>query len=394
MSLGRRPSRSSMDPDAEDDIFMADRQVSVRLGQSFWSRGPSLAAKFTAQDFPTLKPRPGNNDEDYASVLQASMELVQILHNAHAILYSSKERTLAMVYEGHYARYLDDFRIAATAWHSNWSGLRVSSSLKSTLLIMFEYTSLYTNAFSFQAVLTRVSDPRKSKAQRQPSKRSFAGLFSNGIMASPDGRYIFDAISAAMNLLALINGLDPSRVVRYLPSRYYLYGVYAAVLLHKADCAGAFQSPDQRQEISSLAREFVSCLEKTPSTEVHICRSYSRMLKQLWTTRERKTNLASTHTPTGTIMDRDHLQRSIAQNPEQPNPSENFTPSRFFDSLPEEDETAEFPYIEEYLLGSFMPGVAHFSTSGFEEGLAHQYPLGEGFQDWGLQDRTNPHGPL
>ncbi len=198
---------------------MADRQISVRLGQSFWSRGPSLAAKFTARDFPTLKPCPENDREDYASILQASMELVQLLHNAHAILYSSKERTLAMAYEGHYARYLDDFRIAATAWHSTWSGLPVSPSLKSTLLIMYEYISLYTNAFSFQAVLTRASDPRKSTAQ---SKSLFAGLLSNGIMASPDGRYIFDAISAAMNLLTLINGLDPHRVVCYLPSRYYL----------------------------------------------------------------------------------------------------------------------------------------------------------------------------
>lgn len=204
------------------DIFMADRQISVRLGQSFWSRGPSLAAKFAAHDFPTLQPRPENGHQDYASVLQASMELVQILHNAHAVLYSSKERTLAMVYEGNYARYLDDFRNAATTWHSTWSALAISPSIKSTLLIMYEYISLYTNAFSFQAVLTRASDPRTSTAPRQTSKGAFAGLLSNGIMASPDGRYIFDAISAAMNLLSLMNGLDPHRDLCYLPSRYYL----------------------------------------------------------------------------------------------------------------------------------------------------------------------------
>ena len=201
---------------------MADRQISVRLGRSFWSRGPSLAAKFAARDFPTLQPCPENENEDYASVLQASMELIQILHNAHAILYSSKERTLAMVYEGHYARYLDDFRNAATTWHSTWSALEVSPNFKSTLLIMYEYIALYTNAFSFQAVLTRASDPRTSTTPRQTSKSAFAGLLSNGIMASPDGRYIFDAISAAMNLLSLMNGLDPHRTICYLPSRYYL----------------------------------------------------------------------------------------------------------------------------------------------------------------------------
>lgn len=89
---------------------MADRQISVRLGQSFWSRGPSLNSNFTAKDFPSLQPHPDGDSEDYASMLQASMELTQILHNAHAVLYSSKSRTMAMVLEGNYARYLDDFR--------------------------------------------------------------------------------------------------------------------------------------------------------------------------------------------------------------------------------------------------------------------------------------------
>ncbi|RJE21090.1 hypothetical protein PHISCL_06577 [Aspergillus sclerotialis] len=384
-------SKSESKDRADQNIFMADRQISVRLGQSFWSRGPSLAAKFTAQDFPTLQPCPENENEDYASVLQASMELVQILHNAHAILYSSKERTVAMVYEGHYSRYLDDFRIAATTWHSTWSGLSVSPRIKSTLLIMYEYISLYTNAFSFQAVLTRASDPRTSTAHRQRSKRPFAGLLSNGIMTSPDGRYIFDAISAAMRLLALMNGLDPPQVVCYLPSRYYLYGVYAAVLLHKADCAGAFQSANQRQEVTSLAREFVSCLEKAPSTEVHVCHSYSRMLKQLWSTQERKSNHARQHTPTSAGVDLDppqsiteNLQQSTSLTNDEITPSDSFTPSRFFDSFPSEDATGAFPSIEGYLLGSFMPGVADFSTPGFDGAFAQQYPSSGWFRDWGL----------
>ncbi|GKZ93869.1 hypothetical protein AnigIFM59636_007221 [Aspergillus niger] len=169
------------------DIFIADRQISVRLGQSFWSRGPSLAAKFTADDFPSLQPRPENDNEDYASWLQASMELIQILHNAHAILYSSKDRTLAMVYEGDYARYLDDFRTSATTWRSAWGNLAVSPKIKTTLLIMYEYICLYTNAFSFQAVLTRASRPHRSSTKGQQSERPFADILSKGIMASPDG---------------------------------------------------------------------------------------------------------------------------------------------------------------------------------------------------------------
>jgi hypothetical protein len=203
------------------DIFMADRQISVRLGQSFWSRGPSLNSKFTAKDFPSLQPLLGSDSEDYASMLQAAMELTQILHNAHAILYSSKDRTMAMVLEGNYARYLDDFRTSATTWHSTWSSFAVSAKIKTTLMIMYEYICLYTNAFSFQAVLTRASIPQTSKKEPH-NKRTFTDLFAGGIMLSPDGRYIFDAIGAAMNLLGLMNSLDPHQVICYLPSRYYL----------------------------------------------------------------------------------------------------------------------------------------------------------------------------
>lgn len=200
---------------------MADRQISVRLGQSFWSRGPSLNANFTAKDYPSLQPLPDSDSEDYASILQASMELIQILHNAHAVLYSSKDRTMAMVLEGNYARYLDDFRTSATTWHSAWNSIAVSTKTKTTLMIMYEYICLYTNAFSFQAVLTRNSMPHGT-SKEQFNKRLSTNIFSQGIMLSPDGRYIFDAIGAAMNLLGLMNSLDPCQVIRYLPSRYYL----------------------------------------------------------------------------------------------------------------------------------------------------------------------------
>ncbi|KAL2833909.1 hypothetical protein BDW59DRAFT_138268 [Aspergillus cavernicola] len=395
-------------------IWMADRQISVRLGQSFWSRGPSHTAKFTHQDFPTLQPCPENDNEDYASALQATMELIQILHNAHAILYTSKERTLAMVYEGHYPRYLDDFRTAATTWHSTWRGLAVSKKIKSTLLIMYEYICLYTNAFSFQAVLTRAADPRMTSSKGRTTKRPLAELLSNGIMSSPDGRFIFDAFSAASNLLSLMNGLDPQNVLRYLPSRYYLYGVYAAVLLHKADCAGAFHSGNQRQEIASLARDFISVLEKAPSTESHICHRYSLMLKQFWNRREkRQFNPSRGHNeaialdrPDRISIHREEPPLSRQNNEDEQHPAGNSNPTstsnaesfgmpQLFDPLAVENDMSAFPSIEGYFLGSFMPGVADFTSPTFDAALGQQYPLPGGVQDWGFgQPNMDSQGAL
>ncbi|CAN9149669.1 unnamed protein product [Alternaria alternata] len=103
-------------------VYLADRHISVRLGQSFWSRGPSLSSQFTADDFPSLKPRSGDL-YDHSAILQANLDLVQILYNAHLILYASAERTQALIKDGDYARYLDDFLGAAAMWMTTWRRL-------------------------------------------------------------------------------------------------------------------------------------------------------------------------------------------------------------------------------------------------------------------------------
>ncbi|KAF4894830.1 hypothetical protein CGCF415_v012175 [Colletotrichum fructicola] len=131
--------------------YIADRQISVRLGQSFWSRGPSLSSNFTAKDFPTLQSAPDTTFEDYASILQANLELTQILHNAHAILYSSTERTLSMIHEGDYPRYLDDFMESATHWDSRWKVLKASPNLRAALSLLYEY-GLYAAVFLHKAL--------------------------------------------------------------------------------------------------------------------------------------------------------------------------------------------------------------------------------------------------
>lgn len=165
----------------------------------------------------------GFRDDDYASVLQANIELTQILHNAHTILYSSTQRTVTMVHDGDYSRYLDDFLGATTSWHAKWIDVQASHKVKSTLLLMYEYVCLYVNAFSFQAVLTRTAAPRWSiPKQPRTCKQPLADLFAGGIMSSPDGPYVSEAISAAKKLLGLMNDLDPQQVICHLPLRYYL----------------------------------------------------------------------------------------------------------------------------------------------------------------------------
>jgi hypothetical protein len=190
------------------------------MGQSFWSRGPSLSSKLTNKDFPNLKSLPGMEEEDLASALQAKTELTQILYNSHGILYSSTERTLAMVNDGDYARYLDDFQRSTTNWYAAWNGGNFSSNVRATLLLLYEYVCLYVNAFSFQAVLTRASGERSQRQDVDPGKG--AAPFSGGLMCSPDGPYVYEAISCARKILGLMNQLHPRNTLRFLPTRFYL----------------------------------------------------------------------------------------------------------------------------------------------------------------------------
>jgi hypothetical protein len=129
------------------------------------------------------------------------------------------------------------------------------------------------------------------------------------------------------------------------------------------------------------------------------------MLRQLWSARERKAKPTCTPkpAPASSATDLYHCheilavhQLPIPQITEQTTPSDSLSPSRFFESLPGDDNdgTTAFPSIEGYLLGSFMPGVADFSTPGLGAGFA-QHSFGEGFQDWGLyQGGVDSHGPV
>lgn len=220
-------------------VYLADRQISARVGQSFWSRGPSLSSRFTAVDFPSLvsSKMASTIEENFAVIHQANLELTQILHNAHDVLYSSRARTLALVFAGDYGRYIDDFQTAATSWHTNWAHIPRLRSVKLSLAIMYEYLGVYINAFSFQAVLTRWSSNKlraadhdtsqgvgASAAEHGPpasSRNHVAGPFGVAIMASPDGRYIFDALAAARKVLRTLADMTPEELCP-LPSRYLL----------------------------------------------------------------------------------------------------------------------------------------------------------------------------
>lgn len=161
------------------------------------------------------------------------MELTQLLHNAHDILYSSRIRTEELILAGDYNRYLDDLQRALSVWDESWRTLAVSPTMKCALTLMYEYLCLYVNAFAFQAraillaneALGQVNNVQSTLSQRR-------SLFPRGIIATPEGRYIFEALRAAKSVLHVMGQADPVSCLRYMPTRYYLYALSLLILDH------------------------------------------------------------------------------------------------------------------------------------------------------------------
>ena len=103
---------------------MSDRQVSVRLGKGFWSRGPGPMAYLRAEDFPQLRwTSPGS--DDYSEIFQANLELTLVLSNAHDMLYSTKGKGLKAMLEGEYVKHI------------------VSGSRKWALIVAHEFRTIF-----------------------------------------------------------------------------------------------------------------------------------------------------------------------------------------------------------------------------------------------------------
>jgi hypothetical protein len=105
-----------------------------------------------------------------------------------------------------------------------------SPHVKATLVLSYEFLRLYINAFAFQATLNRAI----SHAHRKSSTGLAMGPLFSSVAGSPDARFIHESIDAANSLLSTLNSfIDPVTGLRYMPLKYYLYVIYAAVFLFK-----------------------------------------------------------------------------------------------------------------------------------------------------------------
>ncbi|KAH7127357.1 fungal-specific transcription factor [Dactylonectria macrodidyma] len=258
--------------------YMSDRQVSIRLGKGFWSRGPGPSTNLRAADFPSLRAQKLGSD-DLALLFQAQLELTQLFSNAHDILYSSTSHREQLYVGGEYVRYIDDFSSVLRKWKLSWGGLSFTPHVKASLILSYDFLRLYINAFAFQATINRAMARARPTS---PNTAPVIGPLFADLAAAPDARFIYESIDAANSLLGTLNSfIDPVMGLKYMPLKYYLYVIYAAVFLFKARLAGAINASDTTGMRRAI-HETITRLQKTSENPQSVGHRYARSLRLLW----------------------------------------------------------------------------------------------------------------
>ncbi|KAH4122214.1 hypothetical protein HBI25_087430 [Parastagonospora nodorum] len=336
--------------------YISDRHTSIRIGKAFWSRGPGPLTTLRREDYPSLIPK-SPNEEDYASIFQANLELTQLFSNVHDTLYSNPSSSFRSHMSGSYIKFIDDFRSAIYGWKSVWGTLTCSPHLKACLLMSYDYLRLYTNAFAFQATVLRalpaVNNTASGTATGVASVSGFAmqapqRVFVNNVGAVGDARFIYEGLDAAKAILTTVNNfVDPERSLRFMPLRYYLYLVYAGVFLYRARCTGVI-SNDEDRAIRAMINETVTRLQRSSvgsGTGIqHPGSRYSQLLKLLWAKVPRKDKSAR---PSWR-----HPGTHIASNPVDSNGLPLVSPGATQQSPPNSTGTGESPAMTE-MMGDF-----------------------------------------
>lgn len=322
--------------------YISDRLISVRIGRAFWSRGPGPMTGLVSQDFPSLQPlKPG--DEDYAQIIQATLDLTQLYGNVHDVLYSGMRTSNQMMLMGDYVKYIDDFRLALLRWKSNWGSLACSPSMRVILQMSYEYLRLYTNAFAFQAAISQALTKRKSDAQ---SQREHLRTAFRDVASMQDSRFIYESVDAAKTYLTiLVDLVDPEKHLHFMPLRFYLYGIYAAVFLYKARSFSVMTHPEEMR-VRDLVTRTTQVLVRASAGPDDIGSRYARLLELLW-----KPKPTTTTPSTSTQRSNDVKLQDTLPNPVPEPGYVNFSPTNDFSWL-------DLEAVGDYVSGDQIPGAA------------------------------------
>lgn len=303
--------------------YLYDRTLGLRTGLAFWSRGPALCFQgfsdisqtgeaAARENFPYMLLAGAEetyDSYDSASMMQATIELTQIMTNAHEVLFSTPSRTSALVAKGEYYKFLDHFRRALESFCQVWKGKRWRlDSVRELVWCTYHFVRLYVAAFAFQAHVQRAQrraekerELREQREQREQQQQGYGGgddaqrelsqqrsprgapvisIFPRGTATSPDAVYIYESIDAAHEILRICLRLGELRILSFLPSRYLINFAYSGTFALKAAYSGALGGEEIDKTIS-LVEQACAALLSASQDKDHPAVRYGQMLRML-----------------------------------------------------------------------------------------------------------------
>ncbi|OXV12024.1 hypothetical protein Egran_00220, partial [Elaphomyces granulatus] len=214
---------------ARASCHIFDQVLSIRIGCKLSTNGLFSFSGSIHEDFKSLSPE----KDDYAQIFQANFEFSQLCGEVHGILSPDMRSSKQMILEGHYRKYIDNFLESIFRWDRVWENLNYPVHLKATLRLSYEYLRLYINAFGFQAAITQAYTLMPTNNTGISQTEYLRSFFSN-IDSMDDARFIHGALDAAKSYLSILTTeVNPEKHLRFMPLRYYMFGLYAALFLHK-----------------------------------------------------------------------------------------------------------------------------------------------------------------
>lgn len=222
--------------------------------------------------------------------------ITNVMRLANETLFKSRQYTTKIIQDGSYVEILQGFQPMLRDWKVEFEIFRLPSYIRHILTIEYEYTRIYINSLSLQAVVERCSchagphpgAPGESGNDipifaSSPAIRDYYGklpLARLGGISAADEDYIREVVDGSRNLLkTVVEGLLPNEYLKHVPVRTYFRIVSGAMFLLKTFALGASKN-DVEISIGLMDRA-VDALRNCIVDDVHLVIRFADLLEAL-----------------------------------------------------------------------------------------------------------------
>ncbi|PWY66071.1 hypothetical protein BO70DRAFT_174630 [Aspergillus heteromorphus CBS 117.55] len=211
----------------------------------------------------------------------------KIMYQSNQLLFASSEQTSELIRSGRYRDQIDRFQPFLREWRHNIDTIDLAPSMRSILMIEYEYTRLYVNSLALQAVVDRWTTMSNEAAQAQcarPNSGPSAGAGYSVLMElyRVNEQYIQEVVDASRKILqTVLDILVPRDHLKHTPVRTCFRILSGMIFILKTFTLGA-KEDDVRVSLD-LQDRTIEALKTCVVDDVHLNHAIARLLELLTT---------------------------------------------------------------------------------------------------------------